>query len=241
MAHWLTHGEWVMSVLTAIYVLLTGFYAWTSHKTLKAIQGQADAAVKDSAARNEQFVKQLKVSSDAAEAARLNAQALINAERPWVMVQINIVQMLMTEDEGRLHGKYGFQLTMFNYGKTPAHILDCKTLKFDFLENPDNELPLIPQYGASDREQRFLAPNDSLPLGSPFNPHIVKVETVAERAARGERTPGDLVAYGMIEYGDGVSEKSYKTAFCYRRDKMSMSSMVGHLVLCGPRIYNEYT
>lgn len=66
---WLTHGEWVMSSLTLIYVALTAFYAWTSHKTLKALEDQSRDAKDEATARDKQFAEQLKVSRDAADAA----------------------------------------------------------------------------------------------------------------------------------------------------------------------------
>jgi hypothetical protein len=62
---WLTHGEWVMAVLTLIYVLITGFYAWTSHKTLNALEEQGRQALQSS-------------------------QTAINAERAWILVTTDI-------------------------------------------------------------------------------------------------------------------------------------------------------
>src|ERR1022692_1237712 len=161
MTHWLTHGEWVMSVLTAIYVLLTAFYAWTSHKTLKAIQGQADAAVKDSAARDEQFAKQLKVSSDAAEAARLNAQALIASERAWIMAYIVWAADANPNQIPRpttmtviLDGNGGFSIDVClicrNEGKTPAWITERRAWLALYHEPPptmpDTSQPLAFNY-----------------------------------------------------------------------------------------------
>ena len=49
---WLTHGEWVMAVLTLIYVVITGFYAVTSHRTLNAITEQGNKSA-------DQFQQQL--------------------------------------------------------------------------------------------------------------------------------------------------------------------------------------
>jgi hypothetical protein len=41
---WMSHSEWVMGILTFIYVCATLFYVFTSHKTLKAIDRQATLA-----------------------------------------------------------------------------------------------------------------------------------------------------------------------------------------------------
>src|SRR5580704_8606623 len=82
----LTHGEWIMGTLTAIYVGITGFYAWVSHKTLRAIERQA----KDQADAGAEQMRLAHGAADAAQksasAALLNAQALISAERPWIIV-----------------------------------------------------------------------------------------------------------------------------------------------------------
>lgn len=176
-----------------------------------------------------------------ANAALLNAQALINSERPWVMIQVKEVPIEGTEYyHGKLFGNNGFQLIIFNYGKTPAHILDCKELKFDVLEHPDEELPVPPRYGASNFIKRFLAPADSLPIGPPFHPHTVRREIVEVSAPKGEHTQGEIVVYGLIEYSDGVSRNAFRSAFCYRHDH-APASITGNLVPCGPRVYNEYS
>lgn len=99
----LTHCEWVMAILTAIYVGITGFYAWVSRRTLETIQDQAET-------NRAQFEKQLKVAKEAATAAQQNAQAIINAERAWVHVRL----------EHQATNYYAFEVS--NVGKTPAII-----------------------------------------------------------------------------------------------------------------------
>jgi hypothetical protein len=184
------------------------------------------------------------VQRDAARAALLNAQAVINSERAWVKVQAK-TERVETDLDSRsgLFGRNGFQLVMYNYGKSPAHILDCKDLKFDFVEQP-RDLPIPPQYGAPDRRKKFLAPNDSLPVGSPFKPLVVRVKSDTECRLRGDITSGNkkFVAYGLIEYSDGVSTESRRTAFCYMHDPISPTDEEsGYLIPVGPDVYNEYS
>lgn len=173
-----------------------------------------------------------------ADAANKNAQALINTERPWVMIQIK--EEDVSHDRVGMFSKRSFQMTIFNYGKTPAHITDCRGPTIKFLEAPDKDLPSTPDYAASAWNKRFLAPNDSIPIGNPIYPADIKMGTVINAALDGQRVKGDLVVYGLIEYNDGVSERGYRTAFCYRYEKMPLSSMGGHLLSCGPNAYNEY-
>ena len=96
---WLTHGEWVMAVLTAIYVSITAFYAWVSHKTLRAIEEQTERA-KDST----------KAARDAADAALRNANALIDAERAHLIIEF-------IHRDGTWYA-----LSVYNLGKTPAYV-----------------------------------------------------------------------------------------------------------------------
>ena len=56
-----------------------------------------------------------------------------------------------------------------------------------------------------------------------------------------KRRGAALVIYGLIQYTDGVSNTTYTTAFCYRHLRERLSEMGGHLVACGPPIYNQYT
>jgi hypothetical protein len=119
----LTHGEWVMAILTATYVGITGFYAWVSRRTLKTIQDQAET-------NRAQFEEQLKVARNAVAAAQQNAQAIINAERAWVHVRL----------EHQATNYYAFQVS--NVGKTPAIVASfgyrCGAVPVDSGALPEN-------------------------------------------------------------------------------------------------------
>jgi hypothetical protein len=217
-----TAPEWalvVVGILTCIILV------WQAHETRRSV-----AAIRES----------LSHQRDTAAAALLNAKALINSERPWVMVQITEEKKELPEEQGvGLLGGRVFQFAIFNYGKTPAHITNYTELAFDFLKDPDTELPIPPKYGEPNKSRRFIAPRDSFVVGD-FNPHVTRMNAIVERAGGGKTTQSDLslVVYGVVEYEDGISAKSYKTAFCYRHER---DWIRGSLVPCGPFIYNEYT
>ena len=129
----LTHAEWIMAILTAIYVGITGFYAWVSRKTLDAIERQA----KD---QSETGAEQIKLAHEAADtaqksasAALLNAQALINAERPWIIVVV------------KENGEGDFTFSARNYGRTPAEIVSFSS-EITFVEEDIQDLPSEPSY-----------------------------------------------------------------------------------------------
>jgi hypothetical protein len=198
----------------------------------RAAQDNAAAANKNAEATE----KDAGAAKANADAALLNAKALINAERPWVMVQVE-------EIPGENAAKTQFQLHAFNYGNSPAHVISCKGPTATWCDDPNNELTVPPDYGTWEWDERFLAPRERLPMREAIEPWSARVNFVTPRAIQGVPTPGksQLVVYGLLEYRDGVTETIHRTAFCYRRKRDKLSDMGGHLVSCGPRVYNEYT
>jgi hypothetical protein len=65
----LTHGELVMSILTGVYVLLTGFYVRISHKTLNTIKDDVESGSRE-------FASQLKVAQASADAMTVIADTI---------------------------------------------------------------------------------------------------------------------------------------------------------------------
>lgn len=135
---WMSHSEWVMAILTFIYVCATIFYAVTSHQTLKAIGRTATLTEKlaEHAAEqlcvaknsvnalhqqigqmrsaNEQTNRLIEQSTASAEAASKSADAFVESERAWI--------------HARLRHESGdtYYLEIANYGRTLAHIIDIR-------------------------------------------------------------------------------------------------------------------
>jgi len=170
-----------------------------------------------------------------ASAASLNAKALINAERPWVMVQTEV----MMGDDPR---KTEFKLSAFNYGKSPAHITACRGPKIQVMDS-NQSLPVPPIYGDWEWDNTFLAPQDSIPLRDAVNPWEAYKATLNQAIAEHTPMPKNnyVVVYGVIEYGDGISRQAYKTAYCYTLKRDKPSHMGGTLIRYGPPEYNAYT
>jgi hypothetical protein len=152
------------------------------------------------------------------------------------MVQVEVLA-------GDNSAKSLFRLKVFNYGKSPAHVIACHGPKAEY-RSPDEELPTPPNYGTWEWDKQFLAPRDSLPLRDPINPWELKMKSIGETIDAEDRAPKPgqiLVIYGLLQYTDGVSERPYQTAFCYRLKRGLLSDMGGKLIRYGPRVYNEYT
>ena len=183
------------------------------------------------------FRRGLVDSTKAANAAAQNAQALINAERPWLMVKTVTKRW---DDRTKIPT---FDLKVFNHGKSPAHVLSLLGPTLDFFQVPENELPVPPRYGEEDSQQRFVGPrHDSVPFFT--------VDTELTQFRIGKRryeavrqiTNSIAVVYGLIKYGDGSSKTIYETAFCYKLDLDDREDESRYsLVECGPKEYNRYT
>lgn len=92
----------------------------------------------------------------AAEAGLLNAQALINSERPWVLVKV--------EPSKGIFGFDGFDIIAVNRGRTPAFIV---SYTFDCLIVDEGEsMPAEPEYGKAKPVCAILLPDEPMRLDS---------------------------------------------------------------------------
>jgi hypothetical protein len=212
----------------------------------KAAKDGAEASSKNAefsklnAAATEKSANAAKAS---AEAALLNAQALINAERPWVTVKVT---RLMS-----IKGRPYFRFDMVNNGKSAARILSCVGPVPDDYRSPEKDLPTPPNYPENILwVDRFLAPGDSFQMGFV---NLFPISTISQRqercTSRGieDLKDAQFVAYGRIEYTDGVSAYMRETRFCYYHIDESGEPWGasepdgGKWVPGGPPEYNLYT
>jgi hypothetical protein len=171
----------------------------------------------------------LRTSNEAAvanaKASQLHAQALINAERPWIIVSISPTLR---------NNFFAFQAA--NYGRTPAEIVSANVKWTVSLDEEGRDLPSPPDYGTNMLPYRKLLP-------SMQNPWEFSSEDVSNRL-RGEPPAADLrqgrkwfMIYGCVRYNDMLdASQSHETRFCYRYDPASMQ-----LFLSGPKDYNQRT
>ena len=142
--------NWWEKILQAIYWPLINNWplvavaAWATvvaMKSLRVIRDQTDATAK------------------AAQAALLNAQALINAERAWILVKIQNAP----EPSADNLGVYILP-TVTNYGKTAGRVVKF-ALRRHVASGPKS-LPLEPKYERENETNFILPPNDPVqPMG----------------------------------------------------------------------------
>lgn len=169
-------------------------------------------------------------TGDFAKAASLHAQAVINAERPWLVVAI-----FLDKDTPELC-RFGCR----NQGNTPAKIISVSA-QIGFIDRPDN-LPVPPDYSSrvAMPDLTMIVHADSFPIGQGVNPRSVIGGTTHEVLVLSARE--FLVYFGSVVYRDTLYPESapeglHETRWCFvyqiGGDKMFLRG--------GPEEYNRYT
>lgn len=202
---WLTHGEWVMAVLTGIYVFLTLVYVVISGRTLRAILRQE----KDSAEKFGKEITQLTKSADAMEKI---VTTIDKGNRDVMRAYLSVVigsAIYQMRREGQSDLRFEGSPHLVNNGNTQARnvitriaaeILDTATIeKFAFP---------IPEAQVKGRAQVIGAHQSYILSGIVKN--FVPDEEVA--AIKEGRDKG-LYVWGVVTYDDIFGE-SHQTKFC---------------------------
>lgn len=184
--HWYAKPEWWL-VLAALFTLVA--VVWQAVQSRRAAQAAADSVE----AMNRQT-----------QATLLNAQAMVNAERPWLMVS------------ARAYGHERFRFEARNHGKTPAEIVGYESgWKIgDVLAIYHEE----PQY----EPHRLDAPVVLLPDAPPFRCGACNVgDLISSQPKDTEmavRDGGKMFAmYGKVLYYDMLNrrEPPHESRFCF--------------------------
>ena len=229
---WLTHGEWVMAILTAIYVLLTGVYVLIAYFTLRAIRRQSDIAE----AQSRDALATAATAEKAATAARDSADAVMSAERPWILVseaRLDSELIKHSDDpEAGLVPHFVVKFTIVNVGKTPAMIYGFEggveivgDLRHDFQTLEDSWEGQV---------RRVLGPGQDDTLRFITQESFDKEESV--QIHQGKSIDKHLVAFGSIEYSDTFNKK-HLSRFCY----LYKSYADGFAYFCHNPAHNQYT
>jgi hypothetical protein len=178
--------------------------------------------------------RQTAATETAANAAKLNAQAVIDAERAWILL------------EGHNADRHNFHrdgidifLTFHNYGKTPAQIVEV-SLRFVKVSDEEYKLPL--QYAAP-VSYSYGVP---IPPAKPF-PTIKRPLELSEQLVLKPDIAGHLIFYGFIRYRDVFydSLKALRETYVRMRFEQTPSDLVlnlpGQWVYDGPPEANRCT
>jgi hypothetical protein len=185
-----------------ILTILGGIGGGVAVITLILIKSQADTMETQAKDARESGVEATKISlataqaaQKSADAALLNAQVLINSERPWILVRVEA-------SKGAL-GFDGFDITAVNRGRTPASILSYSTNCL--IVDEGEAMPAEPECGKMKTVSEILLPDEPTHLDS-VGDGTVAMYCVSEE--KWQRVLGmDAWAYfvGRIVYRDLLS------------------------------------
>jgi hypothetical protein len=168
-----------------------------------------------------------------AHAALLNAQAVIHAERPWILITVEPSRSM----------ENSFTVVATNRGRTPARIV--ATAERTKIAVDEKHLPKTPEY----RNEKpgapvvpiILVPGESAVI-KPFCRDDVKALCDSEeRFKRIETWEEKVFLYGKVLYKDLISppdDQAHETNWCcwYIHGRQNSG-----LVIAGPLEYNSHT
>lgn len=170
---------------------------------------------------------------ESARAALLHAQAIIDSERPWLLITV----------EPSLHIENSFNVMATNRGRTPATIV--ATSEQVKIAIDERRLPTVPEYRKQDADAPImpivLLPGESTPI-MPFRRDDLKgVCESEEMLKKVENWEQKVFLYGKVIYRDliaPIENQLHETTWCcwyiHGRQKSG-------LVKAGPPSYNVHT
>lgn len=166
-----------------------------------------------------------------AEAALLNAKALINTERPWLVV---------TWGSSTPYYPGTFLFGCKNRGNTPAKVISMSAT-YLFIDKPEN-LPVPPDYSsaATMPDLPFKVGGDEFDIGNGINVWSIIKNSGKEDLVNTSRE--FLVYYGNVVYRDtffpdSSPEGCHETRWCF----VYHAAGDKKLTRSGPEAYNRYT
>jgi hypothetical protein len=209
--------EWFTRVLAIVGVLQVATMVWQGiflRRTWVDIHFQANTMETQAKEAKESAATATAIAKEAADAARDSADALVSAERGWVLPSISRTIPA--------HNVVKCELIFTNYGATPA-IIESFSCKVEW-NLPVVEFPQPPQYGEKREARIILAPQEAKNLGTVFPVQEFPYFGV-ERA----------IFIGYVSYG-GIFTGERITKFCFGYDKITDA-----FIPIGPAAYNDVT
>lgn len=162
---------------------------------------------------------------DTAQAALAQTQAIINSERPWIVVRV----------EPSLTKENSFRLMATNRGRSPARIVslvDQVQIAVD-----ETNLPATPEYEntkpAARPEPIVLLPSESVAIKTFSRDDVRGICKTTEEFERIELWEKNIFLYGRVSYRDMLASPenpAHETDWCYwyiHGDKKSALSIAG--------------
>jgi hypothetical protein len=210
---------WDKAGILANYLLVVvGFGGIAvAYLTLKKIERQTKAG-EDAAI----------AAKDGAEAARFNAQALINSERPWLLAK------LASGEDGSVY------VVIRNCGRTPAKVTTATQPRYQIVPNGEL-LPKVPDYGNKIARRTILLQEGEEKIAS-ISDDLVRDYCQRKGVLNRVIDGGDeFYMFGVITYEDLLNtgkEAAHESRWCCR---YFPSPATTRFTMGGPDEYSGYT
>ena len=218
---WTWHDRILWAALLVL-VVFTYVGIWFTISLLKKIERNTKSGEEAAAA-----------AYDSARSALLHAEAIMKAERPWILVSIEPSPGVAN----------GFTVTAANRGRTPARLFAIPH-KIEFAED-ESRLPDVPQYQEVTTGAPFapliLLPGEITQIASFCRDDVQGLCASEEQFARIENWEEKIFLYGRVTYRDLLSpqdEQIHQTAWCFWYIHGHQNS---GMVPAGSRNYNLHT
>lgn len=204
LAKW-TVSDWLMLA----YDVVTAIAACVAYFALRTIRGQGRVM--------QEQLEQMKASN---EVARVNVNALLNTERPWLVVRLRYASPKVIID-------------IANEGRTPAAIV-LAVGKYTFWPTADLHNVSLPTHNEELVHRRILIPRETWPAFYEFD-----VTSDRERFAKAVAGTLRFVFFGALKYIDTVGNDQLplrETSYCYSFDVTK-----SQFDMCGLKETNRHT
>lgn len=199
---WLAVWLWSIFGAALVWVGIRGVRS--AVRTLAAIERQGDA-ISRLAAETGQLVR---LSADAARAAAVNAQALLDSGRAWIVLEPAV--------SGRAD-TLTVTVRAVNLGRSPAQIVD-QSAAVQVLDGHET-LPESPAYESPARDDLHPVPSRWVGPSSEFTAYTYYCGSLATEHPQifAEIREGKkrLVLAGVVRYRDTLSEAPRESRYCY--------------------------
>jgi len=173
------------------------------------------------------LVWQTVISRQAAYAAKTSAEAIMNAERPWVLASMGQIQECSIQDPSNPF--WGSLCTIENFGKTPAWVKSWISQRGNLEED---SLPQEPRYiPIEDFTPQVLTPGQKLGRLMVWN---------RDQLNQAHSDKLFLYVIGFVDYRDSFGN-THETRFCFRYYPPFRDNKVEGFYVVGSEEYNRQT
>lgn len=207
---WWEDSNWWLVIIAGLTGCMIGFQSWATSEAARGAQKAADAAL-------------------------LNAQAVINAERARLLFEVD------KEMDQKRHGVAIFTIYAVNHGRTPARLMRIKGPVETVCDGID-ELPIPMKTHPAKLPDKWHVMQGEKCFIARFVPASMTSRALELAKATGESINAQKrVIYGEVLYSDGISPQIRSSRYCFRFNREPFRNIGGSIEPAGPSEFNQTT